>query len=38
MKIYDSVAYLEDNKYGILSDEMLNKILNYVKAKLDMYK
>lgn len=36
LNIYDRVASLE-NPEGILTDEILNKILNLVKAKLDLY-
>lgn len=37
MKIYDEVSSL-DNPDGILTDKVLNKILNLVQAKIDMYK
>ena len=37
MNIYDKVALL-DNHEGILTDEVLTKILNLVKAKLELYK
>ena len=37
MNIYDKVALL-DNPEGILTDEVLTKILNLVKAKLELYK
>lgn len=37
MKIYDEASSL-DNPNGILTDEVLNKILNLVQAKIDMYK
>lgn len=37
MKIYDEVSSL-DNHDNILTDEILNKILNLVQAKIDMYK
>lgn len=37
MKIYDEVSSL-DNHENILTDEILNKILNLVQAKIDMYK
>lgn len=37
MNIYDKVALL-DNHEGILTDEILSKILNLVKAKLELYK
>ena len=37
MKIYDEVSSL-DNPNGILTDEVLNKILNLVQTKIDMYK
>lgn len=37
LNIYDKVALL-DNPEGILTDEVLAKILNLVKAKLELYK
>ena len=37
LNIYDKVALL-DNPEGILTDEVLTKILNLVKAKLELYK
>ena len=37
LNIYDKVAIL-DNPEGILTDEVLTKILNLVKAKLELYK
>ena len=37
LNIYDKVALL-DNHEGILTDEVLTKILNLVKAKLELYK
>ena len=37
LNIYDKVALL-DNHDGILTDEVLTKILNLVKAKLELYK
>ena len=37
LNIYDKVALL-DNPEGILTDEVLSKILNLVKAKLELYK
>lgn len=37
MKIYDEVSSL-DNHENILTDEILNKILNLVQTKIDMYK
>lgn len=37
MKIYDEVSSL-DNHENILTDEILNKILNLIQAKIDMYK
>ncbi len=36
LNIYDKVALL-DNPEGILTDEVLAKILNLVKAKLELY-
>ena len=37
LNIYDKVALL-DNPEGVLTDEVLAKILNLVKAKLELYK
>ena len=37
LNIYDKVALL-DNPEGIVTDEVLAKILNLVKAKLELYK
>ena len=37
LNIYDKVALL-DNPEGILTDEVLTKILNLVNAKLELYK
>ena len=37
LNIYDKLALL-DNPEGILTDEVLAKILNLVKAKLELYK
>ena len=37
LNIYDKVALL-DSPEGILTDEVLAKILNLVKAKLELYK
>ena len=37
LSIYDKVALL-DNHEGMLTDEVLTKILNLVKAKLELYK